>query len=352
MEFYLVTSPKPGLVVDQARQTEDSGWDGLSFSDSQNLTGCPYVAIALAAQATTTLKFTTSVTNSWTRHPAVTATSIASVRHESGGRASLGIGRGDSALARIGMAPVSPSQFRTYLEMLQAYLRGDSVPFQLAAKGAEHLLGENLPLGDAPVDSRIEWFAEQDTLARFGKVPVSVAASGPKMLAIAAEHGDRVTLAVGADPDRVRWAIGLAREARADVPVDAFVNVVVDEDRARGVRLAAAMMALHARFSTMHGTSTGPMTDEQRRVIEGVPAVYDMNKHSHLGSAQSKQMTPEFAERFAIVGPAGYCVERLKELAEIGVENFVVFQPTRDDPEAARRYEARLTDDVLPGARR
>ena len=57
----------------------------------------------------------TSVTNSVTRVAAATATSITSVDRVSGGRAVLGIGRGDSALAHLGRGPARLKQFETYL---------------------------------------------------------------------------------------------------------------------------------------------------------------------------------------------------------------------------------------------
>ena len=46
------------------------------------------------------------------------------------------------------------------------------------------------------------------------KVPVDVAASGPKVIALGATLGDRVTFAVGADPERIAWALETARAAR------------------------------------------------------------------------------------------------------------------------------------------
>ena len=56
----------------------------------------------LAAQATKQIKLGPGVTNSVTRDPAVTASAALSLHAESGGRAVLGIGRGDSAVQRIG----------------------------------------------------------------------------------------------------------------------------------------------------------------------------------------------------------------------------------------------------------
>ncbi len=93
-------------VADHARLVEEGGWHGIGIFDSQNLGGDTYVAMALAASATERLELSTDVTNPLTRHPAVTAGAIASVQEISGGRAVLGIGRGDSALAYVGHAPV------------------------------------------------------------------------------------------------------------------------------------------------------------------------------------------------------------------------------------------------------
>ena len=53
------------------------------------------------------------------------------------------------------------------------------------------------------------------------KVPVDVAATGPKVIAVGAALAERVTLAVGVDRDRVRWGIELARAARAEAGLSA-----------------------------------------------------------------------------------------------------------------------------------
>ena len=95
----------PGVAVRMAQRAEADGFDGWFVVDSQNLAGDCYVALAQAAAATERILLGTGVTNPYTRHPAVTASAIASVHAASGGRAVLGIGRGDSALAHLGLAP-------------------------------------------------------------------------------------------------------------------------------------------------------------------------------------------------------------------------------------------------------
>jgi alkanesulfonate monooxygenase SsuD/methylene tetrahydromethanopterin reductase-like flavin-dependent oxidoreductase (luciferase family) len=88
------------------------------------------------------------VTNPYTRHPAVTAAAIASVQELSEGRAVLGIGRGDSSLAYLGLAPAPVAVFGSYVERVQAYLRGDepTAPDE-ALPGID---AGSLPLGRRP----------------------------------------------------------------------------------------------------------------------------------------------------------------------------------------------------------
>ncbi|HJM21440.1 MAG TPA: LLM class flavin-dependent oxidoreductase, partial [Acidimicrobiales bacterium] len=62
-----------------AAQLEEQGFDGVSFVDSQNLSGDVYVAMATAVLATENLQVSSGVTNPVTRHPAVTAGAVASV---------------------------------------------------------------------------------------------------------------------------------------------------------------------------------------------------------------------------------------------------------------------------------
>ena len=134
-EFWTSGVGMPRSTVKQAKRAEDEGWDGIGLVDSQNLAGDPYIELALAANATQRIRLGTAVTNPLTRHPAAMATAIATVQAESDGRAVLGIGRGDSALAHLGLAPAPVPTFERYLARLQGYLRGEDVPFEVELDG-------------------------------------------------------------------------------------------------------------------------------------------------------------------------------------------------------------------------
>src|ERR1700716_4587972 len=99
VQLWITTAASARVSAPTAQEIEAAGWDGMLVVDSQNLSGDPYVSLALAAAATTRIGLGTGVTNSVTRHAAATATAITSVNRVSNGRALLGIGRRDSAPA-------------------------------------------------------------------------------------------------------------------------------------------------------------------------------------------------------------------------------------------------------------
>ena len=340
-EFWTTGVALPRLSARFAARAEEEGWDGMVFPDSQNLAGDVYVGLAMAAGATERLQLATGVTNPYTRHPAVTASAIATLQAESDGRMVLGIGRGDSSLAHLGYAPASLAIFRRYLERLQGYLRGEDVPFDEGASV------DTLALAAAPESSRLHWLRPQQP-----KVPVDVAATGPKVIALAAEHAERVCFAVGADPARMKWAIETARAVSGDTSFGAYIPVVSHPDQETARALAAGGLASFARFSVMHGTPTGPVDEGERAVLAEIARTYDMSGHFRSGSPQSKALTDEFFDRFGIVGPAGYCVERLQELIGLGLDRVVVMGAAAgaDRTEAARAHQI-LVDEVLPELR-
>ena len=118
MEFWHFGVPSVTGIEALAQKCEQLGFDGLTLTDSQNLSNETYIALTLAARATSTLMLGPGVTNPLTRHAAVTASAIATLQEVSEGRAILGIGRGDSSLFNIGHKPVPPSTFQNYIEVL------------------------------------------------------------------------------------------------------------------------------------------------------------------------------------------------------------------------------------------
>ena len=79
-----------------AKLSEQQGFDYVWITDHYNNRDV-YSTLTVLALNTNSIKLGSGVTNSYTRNPAITASSIASISEISGGRAVLGLGPGDKA---------------------------------------------------------------------------------------------------------------------------------------------------------------------------------------------------------------------------------------------------------------
>jgi 5,10-methylenetetrahydromethanopterin reductase len=211
-----------------------------------------------------------------------------------------------------------------------------------------------LHLHDAPPASRIAW------IAGGAKVPVEVAASGPRVIAIAALHADRVMFALGADVERLTWGIALAKKARQEAGLDpsgitfgAYLNLGCHTDMDAARSLVRGGLTTFARFSVMHGKTEVPTSSGDQKVLDALRTNYDMKAHTRGDSRQATTLTDDFIDRFAIVGPPERCVERLHELKALGLDKVAVSGATRGAAETDAAVGRKLvTEQVLPGMQR
>jgi 5,10-methylenetetrahydromethanopterin reductase len=351
IEFWRAGGPAGFSAADiqTARDVEADGWDGQKFMDSQSLSGDPQVRMGAWAAVTERIKLSTGVTNPLTRHVAVIAAGAATLQAISRGRAVLGIGRGDSALAYLGHAPVGIAVFDGALRDLQTLLNGGEVAFgrDAPSSGAPSL--DTMSLGRRPVATRLEWLPEG-----LPKVPLDVAATGPKVIELAAPIAERVTFSVGAIPGRIKWALELARAARsrrglgdAGISYGAQVIVACHPDVEAVFQVAANLVAPLARFQVIQGPAAGPKSPGDEENFAAIRKGYDMTQHGQL---QANLIDPEFVKRFAIVGPPDHCIERLLELIGLGLERFVIVGPGIH-PEARQDGRTLFASEVMPAVR-
>ena len=300
----------------------------MLLADSQNLNADIWVELGMAAAATERIRLGPGVTNPLTRHPAVTASAAATLQAESGGRAVLGIGRGDSALTQIGKRPVAVDELERALVAIQGYLRGEEVDFD----GAR---------------SRIAWIAADEA----PKVPVRVAATGPHVIEVAARHADGIDLTVGAEEARVRWALETARSAGHEPAIGAYVNVAVHPDRATARDLVRGSVAILARFGTEGAPETG-LSEVTRRGLDHLAAAYDEAAHGQSKAPAASALEDDFIDRFAVVGTPDEVIERLRSLNELGIGRLIVVAGSLDaDPGDLARSNDLFAAEVLPALR-
>jgi 5,10-methylenetetrahydromethanopterin reductase len=333
MEVWASRLPEAGTIERQAERAEQQGWDGITLTDSQNLIGDPFVAAALGSRVTERLRFGTGVTNLFTRHPALLAGTAVTVQVETGGRFVLGVGRGDTALFHLGHKPQPVAEFGERLHRLQVYLRGDGVDCD-------------------GFDSRLRWLDRVDQ----PKVPVDLAPSGPRMIDLAAREAEYVTFALGADPERLSWGLELARKAAADAGRDpgeitfgAYVNVGLHADPDTARSMIAGGVAAFAHFSAMPGSTGAGLEGGDRAIVAEVGRRYDSHHHLNNAADHTAPLDADFIDRFGVVGPPERCIERVLDLAALGLERFVLIGPTfgadRDDTRNAHEL---LATEVLP----
>ena len=292
-----------------ARRLEEAGFSYIGTSDSPGLYRDTFVTQALLARSTTRAMLGTWVTNPVLRHPAVTAGAIASIAELSKGRAVLGIGSGDSAVRNVGERAATLAEMEEYI---------------LAVRGL-------LERGEASYRGRrllMRWKAP--------RVPIYIAASGPKTLRLAGRIADGAIIAVGCDPQTVEdclgWLAEGAREAGKDpktLDVWWALLLSVGKDRASAIEDIRFGLASRAHHTFRPGFE-GKRVPERfqaplRELVRSYRSIeHGITQHTHNANlARDLGLTEFLAQRFAVTGTAEECVAQLKALELVGVTNIM-----------------------------
>jgi 5,10-methylenetetrahydromethanopterin reductase len=169
-----------------------------------------------------------------------------------------------------------------------------------------------------------------------------------------------VSFSIGAEPERMAWAVACAREARKQAGQDpsalhlgAFVPVLVHPDAAYARQLIKGSIAPIARFSAMSpSASQGIRSEADRAIVREIGRVYDMAGHGHAEAAHINVITDSFADRWAVAGPAAYCIARLTNLIAVGLDSIVIGLSTRglNNTEVGEAW-TRFAKEVMPALR-
>ena len=328
MDFGLVlqADPPARAVVDRMRVAEDSGFRyGWTF-DSHMLWQEPYVIYPLILAATKTMMVGPMVTNPGTRDWTVIASLFATLNDTFGNRTVCGIGRGDSALRVIGRHPTTLATMSEAMRMIKDLAEGREVTHDGAAL-------------------RIPW-------VRDGKLEIWMAAYGPKALKLVGEQADGFILQT-ADPHIARWTIGSVRAAAAQagrdpetiticVAAPAYVGSDLPHQRDQ-LRWFGGMVGNHvADLVARYGTSS-PVPHELTDYIAGRKG-YDYSHHGRAGNPSTDFVPDGIVDRFCLLGSESAHVDRLRELADLGVDQFALYL-MHDEPDKTLAAYGR---DIIP----
>jgi alkanesulfonate monooxygenase SsuD/methylene tetrahydromethanopterin reductase-like flavin-dependent oxidoreductase (luciferase family) len=159
-----------------------------------------------------------------------------------------------------------------------------------------------------------------------------VAAYGPKALTLAGRVADGVILQL-ADPAVIEWCLGFVRagaEAAGRDPeaihVQCAAPLLIGDDLAEMreiVRWFPAVVGNHiADLLRHHKPASLPavLTD----YVQG-RTDYDYRDHTRPGADHADYVPDEIVDRFTVIGTADRCIERLRELERIGVDEMNVY---------------------------
>jgi probable F420-dependent oxidoreductase len=303
----LQTDPPGHAVVDGLVRAEGCGFGyGWTF-DSCVLWQEPFVIYSQVLAKTTSMVVGPMVTNPSTRDWSVTASLFATLNEMFGNRTVCGIGRGDSARRVIGQPPAS-----------LAVLRESMIAIRELAEGREATLHGT--------QVRIPWITD-------GKLPIWMAAYGPKALKLVGEVADGFILQT-ADPDIARWTIGAVRSAASDAGRDpasitmcVAAPAYVGEDLAHQrdqLRWFGGMVGNHVADLVARYGEGGPVPRALTDYIRGREG-YDYSHHGRAGNPSTDFVPDEIVDRFCLVGPVSAHRDRLAELREIGVDQFSLY---------------------------
>lgn len=285
-----------------AQALDERGVERLWLIDSQLAMKDVYTGLATAALNTRRLELGTGVTNVITRHPTVTANSIAAISELSGGRALLGLGAGDSAVFGLGERPSRVAEVEAALRFFRAVLAGEEGEWD----GRSYRLAAEVP-----------------------PVKVYLAVSQPRMCALAGRLADGAIIMGPAQPDllarQVEWIEGGIEEAgreRSEIEVCfiATISTADDPDTAlKDVRAWATGQArLLADFKELPD-SLQPFKEEIVRAKES----YDYSEHLSTRAGHAGAISDELVRALAITGSPDESRQRLRALLDAGVDDLV-----------------------------
>ncbi len=322
--FGIVFLPESlGGFGDLCREAEDSGFEWLGVADSQSVFRELYVALTLAALNTSRVRLGPLVTNPLTRHLVVTASAIASVDELSGGRAVLGFGSGDSAIYTIGAPPATVAGLEDSITTLGRLTGGETVERE----------GRT-------------WRVHRSTR----RVPIYLAAEGPRTLELAGRVADGVIVGLGLTPEVIRLSLAaIERGARAagrtlaDVDVWWFAKTSLADRRDAAIepiKMALAASANHAFRFTLEGKGVPPDLHEKIRALQ---REYNAHHHEIPGAANASLpdrfgLTEFLVDRFAIAGTPADCVAQISRAMEAGARRFVITGIVPDPRALVRRW--------------
>ncbi|MGK5637005.1 LLM class flavin-dependent oxidoreductase [Streptomyces sp. URMC 126] len=325
----------PSAFADDVARAERLGWDYAFIPSTPLLLRDPYVNLAFAAERTRRIGLGPLIVNPVMRHPAVTASSIATIAGLAPGRTMLTYGAGDTAVRLVGRRPATVAALAEAVTLAKGLLSGEEVQVPAAARPAR--------------------------LTHAAPVPVWVAAGGPRTLRMAGRVADGVFIRVGRHPANLRAAIDAvrtgAREAGREpdrVRIGAVFHTVLDDDLERASLISRSMAAGYYEYSPQLFDPPGfawngpPVEELKAKVWPDFHHAADLTESGRVVSF----LPDEVADAFALYGTPAMIAEQLERaLGDLPISVVVAHPMPAPLSGGPSPYIERFATEVIPRLR-
>jgi 5,10-methylenetetrahydromethanopterin reductase len=304
--------------VERAELLEDSGYARIWTPNQHEMLVDPISTLAVCAEKTESLELGVQVLNPITVHPTVIANQMATLNQLADGRITLGIGAGHNTLGSLDLDPARLRELHEAIDTIKALVNGEAVSFN----------GPSFELG---IDSQ--------------PVDVLTGSTGPKSLRMSGEAADGVILGTGGTPEFLQdYALenlqtGLDRSGRSldefTVSMDLAACVADTKEEAREqIKYAAVSNSTIAFNATLEG-----IPESLRREVEEF-------MESEAGAQSPDRLSDELLdyimERHAVAGTPEDCQHRLRELADVGVNEVALLFPSTNTNQHIKEFDERV----------
>jgi 5,10-methylenetetrahydromethanopterin reductase len=294
-----VGRPLPEIAAFAAR-CEQAGFDGVGIHDHPSSGRDAYMALALAAQATSRMRLFPATSSPVVRHPLVLASLAHSLEEIAPGRALLTVAPGFISTRGIGRKRAGIDAMRHAIGELRDLLAGEAVRF-----------GETT--------TRLRNSCATPT-------PVYLLAAGPRMIELAGEMADGAVLMVGVHPDGIRAArrhleIGARRKGRSldGFPVIFVITIGLGSDDV-GARWVRSWFAPGQPFLCYPSVAN----------LRWLGAAGFSLPETHDPAAIPSEQAREIADAFGLFGSPERCADQLLRAREAaGIDDVFLF-PAHD----------------------
>lgn len=323
----VMASEPPDRFRELVALVEALDFDELWVCDSSLHARDVYPYLALVATQTRRLRFGPNCTHPYTRHPAVTVNAVATLAELSGGRAAVAVGAGDRPVGELGYRTAPVGTVREMVDLFRRLTRGEMVS------------------ADGPIVLRHGRLA----VPLPGRLPVYVAASGPRMLELGGEVADGVLFLSGVHGPCVDYALarigaGAERGRRDPTSLDVACTVAgsLRADVALARRECVPMAAWFPQTAPVYARIAGVPEE----TVQAIRRAY-AGGHFDAARAAFPRVTDEMIDRFTVAGPPDLWVERVQALLARGIRHVNVFLLSGDPLAMVRE----LGEKVLPRLR-